>query len=60
MSSFYPPDLILYVLVLIFLGLGIADIAEARKNPDYTGQAFFGVLFLVASVALVLVKAKSG
>ena len=51
------------IFVLLFIGLmgalGVADFVEARKTPQTPGQPFFGLLFLVAAVGLILYKMKS-
>jgi len=51
----------IFVLLFIALmaGLGVSNMVEARKSPTTPGQPFFGLLFLVAAVGLILYKMKS-
>jgi hypothetical protein len=48
-----------WIFILMFAALGVSDFIEARKSPTFKGQAFFGLLFLVASVSLLLHKVKT-
>lgn len=52
---------IFVVMFILLLGaLGVADMVESRKgNPQQLGQPFFGLLFLVGAVGLILYKIKS-
>jgi hypothetical protein len=51
------------IFVLLFIALmgalGVADFVEARNTPQTPGQPFFGLLFLVAALGLILYKMKS-
>lgn len=49
------------VLFILLLGaLGIADMVESRKgDSQQLGQPFFGLLYLVGAVGLILYKIKS-
>ena len=48
------------VLFILLLGaLGVADMVESRKSSQQVGQPFFGLLFLVGAVGLILYKIKS-
>lgn len=49
----------LYVFIVLMATLGVSNMIESRKKEDYTGQGFFALLFLVATVALILYKLKS-
>lgn len=48
-----------FLFIAMMAALGVADMLEARKNPAHVGQPFFGLLFLVAAVGLILYKMKS-
>jgi hypothetical protein len=48
-----------FIFIAMMAALGVADMLEARKNPAVPGQPFFGLLFLVAAVGLILYKMKS-
>ncbi len=52
---------IFVVLFILLLGaLGVADMIESRNgNSQKVGQPFFGLLFLVGTVGLILYKMKS-
>ena len=48
------------VLFILLLGaLGVADMVESRKSSQQLGQPFFGLLYLVGAVGLILYKIKS-
>lgn len=48
-----------FMFIALMIGMGVADMIEARKQPQMPGQPFFGLLFLVAAMGLILYKMKS-
>ena len=48
-----------FIFIALMTALSVAHFVEARKTPQTTGQPFFGLLFMVAAIGLVLYKMKS-
>jgi hypothetical protein len=53
-----PIDVMFLVLfVLLFGGLGISNFVEAKNQQDQTvGRPFFGLLFIVIAIGLIIYK----
>ena len=51
--------LFLILFVLLFLGLSVSNFVEAKNEQDQTiGREYFGIVFLVFGVGLIIYKIK--
>lgn len=48
-----------YLFIAMFAALGVTDMVEAKKESQFTGQPFFGLMFIIGAIALILYKIKS-
>ena len=47
----------LFLFVLLFVGLGVANFVEAKNEQDQTmGRPFFAILFIVLGLGLIPYK----
>ena len=48
-----------FLFIALMAGLGISNMVESRKMPQTPGQPFFGLLFIVGAMGLILYQMKS-
>jgi cytochrome c biogenesis protein CcdA len=53
-------ELLFMVLFLLVLsGLGVANFVESTNNQHKTGQKFFGMLYILMAVLLIVYKIQN-